>query len=439
MAQPVKFKQSLNHGPNSICILFLIYCYNRKLSFAIPDRDEDTIMRLKKLAPVLFLLLMLPLSASHAQENLAAVLEVLTAGVEVQAEGTANWLPIRSETIINVGDRIRTDDQGQARITFFADGTAIELDPASEVIIQEFAGNDQRFNLSLEVVGGIVKQQVNALTDDASTYEVITPGMSMAVRGTDFWVRVEDDGRSALLTRTGNVAASDEGDESPVAAGFGVRSGTDESLSDVVAATSFDELDAALDGCSAQASTNADVRLYVRLGPSRDLAQVGSIDPSVVVEIRGRTSDEEWYRIPYRDGFGWVNTTNVTFTIGTDCASVREYDDVPVEDASLYSSFEISGDALVLIAESNFRTGPGLSYPATRSLAVGSVVSITGKDETGQWVQVITEDGESGWMYRDLLRLYIDPNGLDVIVNPNTTQTPAPTEASAEATAESSQ
>jgi hypothetical protein len=127
-----------------------------------------------------------------------------------------------------------------------------------------------------------------------------------------------------------------------------------------------------------------------------------------------------------------VNATNVTFTVSPACLNLRQYEDMPVEDASLYTSVDISGDALVLVSGSNFRTGPGLSFPATRSLLVGSVVEITGRDESSQWLQVLTEDGESGWMFVDLLRVYIEIESLDVVVGPDDEATPEATATPAE-------
>lgn len=369
------------------------------------------------------LLLMTMMAPLHAQADLVAVLEVLEAGVEVQTAGTEIWVKINSETLINVGDAIRTDETGEARITFFEDGTSTIVTPNSQLRIQEFSGTSDRFDLSLEVLGGIVRQQVNNLLETDSNYEVITPGMSLTVRGTNFDVRVEDSGRSALVAFEGQVAAENEASAADVAAGFGVRSETDQPLSDVVPATSFEALDAALDGCPGAVDTEGDVRLYVRVSPSTEATAVGSVDPGEIVLLAGATADEQWYRIPFRGGFGWISAVLMTVTVDETCPGIRLYDDPPVEDISLYESPDLTGNsALVQVEGTSLRDRPGTEFTVVDTLVLGEVVEILGQDPAGDWLQVRTIDGLVGWVSATLLRVYNE--AVDVITEP----TPIPTE-----------
>ncbi len=350
-----------------------------------------------------------------AQTDLAASLEVLSAGVEIKRVNTETWVRINSESLVGVGDSIRTDATGEARITFFEDGTSTELTPNTEMRIVEFNGDGQKSTISLEVLAGITKQQVTELIDSGSSYDILTPTMSMTVRGTDFSVRVEDSGRSALLTAEGLVATSAAEETSDVPPGFGIRSEPN-GLSDVVEATSFEELDSALDGCPASVETSADVRLNVRLGPGSDFARVGSIDPQNIAQILGVTANEQWYRIPFFGGFGWISAVAMNITISDACPGIRIYQDSPTEDASLFNALDLSeGTAIVEVEGTSLRERPGTEFPAIEILEQGTVVEVIGIDPTNDWVEVRTLDGEVGWVALTLIQLYADPATLDVI------------------------
>jgi hypothetical protein len=235
-------------------------------------------------------------SAVSAQESdLAAVLEVLEGSVEVNRVNTAQWLPVRVEAIVGVGDRIRTDSTGTARITYFA------------------------------------------ALDASSSYLITTPGMSLAARGTRFAVRVEESGRSAMLVSEGLVEAGKAGISSDVPPSFGIRAPVDEPLSDVVRATSFEELDAALDGCVATVTTPDDVSLNVRLAPDVNAPRVGVVGAADVTRFVGVTQSGGWFRIDFRGGFGWILSSAAV--VATDCAGLRIFPDDPgAEDVSLYES-----------------------------------------------------------------------------------------------------
>jgi hypothetical protein len=158
-----------------------------------------------------------------------------------------------------------------------------------------------------------------------SAYNVKTPGMTLAARGTAFAVRVEADGRSAMLVSEGLVAAADGEAEASVPTGFGVRAPVDGTLSEVVAATDFGQLDAALDGCGVTVTTPDDVSLNVRTGPSRDSALIGTIFAEDIAVFYGVSASGGWYRIMFGEGFGWVLTRTATLAGG--CVRLREFPD----------------------------------------------------------------------------------------------------------------
>jgi uncharacterized protein YraI len=264
-------------------------------------------------------------STAAAQNELAAALEVLSGGVEMKRVNTSNWIAIRVEAVVGVGDVLRTDASGRARITFFADGTETELLPGTEYRINRFEGSADRFNFNAEVLVGQTIQRLSRLLDANSSYDITTPAMSLVARGTEFAVRVEENGRSAMLVREGEVEADAESASAAVPPGFGVRAAIGEPLSDVVRASTFAELDAALDGCAAVLTTPDDVSLNVRSGASTSAERIGYIDASSVTRLFGVTSSGSWYRIAFDGGFGWVLSSSAEIAAG--CAGLRVFPD----------------------------------------------------------------------------------------------------------------
>ncbi|MFQ3646893.1 MAG: FecR domain-containing protein [Anaerolinea sp.] len=273
--------------------------------------------------------------SAQAQTDLAATLEVLNAGVSVRRVNTAAFIPVSQEAIVGVGDVIRTDGTGRARITFFADGVDTELLPDTEYTIDRFSGTEVTFRLSVTVVIGQTIQRLARLIDTESIYDVRTPGMTLVARGTEFAVRVESTGRSAMLVSEGQVESTQQTENALVPAGFGIRAGVNEGLSDVVRASTFAELDAAIDGCAVSISMPDDVSFNVRQAPAVTATLVGVITPSEVTLAYGVVEGGRWYRIAYRGGFGWVLSS--TATVAAGCAGLRVFPPDWQEDAESYT------------------------------------------------------------------------------------------------------
>ena len=285
---------------------------------------------------VMCLLLLIGGGIVTAQETtqLAATLEVLESGVEVLRVNTGNWLPVTIEGIVGVGDMIRTDATGRARITFFENGTDTELEPNTTYKINQFEATADSFTLEGEVVAGQTLQRLGRLLDANSSYTIITPGMTMVARGTVFRIRVEESDRSAMLVDEGVVDADNPDSTANVDAGFGVRADAEAELSDVVRASTFEQLDAALDGCPATITTADDVSLNVRVAPNREATQIGAISAESITILYGTTETTKWYRVMLDDGtFGWVLSSTAQISA---CAGLRVFaDDYAGENAPI--------------------------------------------------------------------------------------------------------
>ncbi len=305
----------------------------------------------------MLILAVIPAFAQDSSE-LAATLEVLSPTVEVLRVNTTNWIAVKAEAIVGVGDTIRTNEAGRARVTFFADGTDTELLPNTEYRIERFEGTDESFNLSVEVVVGQTTQRLARLLDANSSYNVTTPGMVLAARGTEFAIRVESNGRAAMLVTEGIVNAEQDAATAEVAPEFGIRAASNAGLSDVVRAKTFEQLDSALDGCASIIITTDDVRLNVRLGAGLDYPRVGTIDAADVTNIIGVS--EQWYRITFQGGFGWILSTSAQIQEG--CAGLRQFDtNYGPENAALYTAV---GEVIEL---DNLEIAPEATPEATES------------------------------------------------------------------------
>ncbi len=299
-----------------------------------------------KLIAVLLILFVVPAVIYAQPGQLAATLEVLSAGVEVQRVGTTSFIPVRVEAIVGVGDTIRTDATGRARITFFADGVDTELLPQTEYRISRFEGDNETFTLSVEVLVGQTTQRIGRALSIGSSYEIETPTMALTARGTEFMVRVEATGRAGMLVSEGMVQAGAGSSSAEVPSEYGIRANPDagNALSDVVRASTFEQLDAALDGCSALLTSPDDVSLNVRLSPNLDAPRIGTSNASEITSLNGTTEAGGWYRIAFRGGWGWVLSTSAKVQPG--CAGLRIFpDNHGPEDVTLY---EFVGDPVEL-------------------------------------------------------------------------------------------
>ncbi len=287
---------------------------------------------------LLLLGLIIPMGL-HAQSSsdLVASMTVLQAGVEVRRVDTAAWVPINKETLVGVGDDIRTDASGSALITFFADGVDTTLLPNTEYVIQRFQGDGTSYQLSVQVLLGQTQQRIERALDAGSSYQVTTPTMSLAARGTAFAVRVDEDGqRAAMLVTKGTVQANADSQNAAVPPDYGIRRLADAALSDVVQASTFDQLDAALDGCSVVVTTPDDVSINVRLAPSKDAQEIGTVLAAKIGSFFGKTETTGWYRIAFQGYYGWVLSSSAT--VASDCAGLRVFpDNYGPEDTSRYT------------------------------------------------------------------------------------------------------
>lgn len=120
-----------------------------------------------------------------------------------------------------IGDTITTK-QGSSVVLGIDIATGlIKVSENTTVTIQKLTtGNKGQRITELEVKSGQVSLQIRPLTHDTSRVEIKTPAGVAGVRGTEFGVSVQDDGKMGVGTKKGAVATSAQGQTQLVKAGF---------------------------------------------------------------------------------------------------------------------------------------------------------------------------------------------------------------------------
>ncbi len=145
----------------------------------------------------------------------------------------------------------------------------------------------------------------------------------------------------------------------------------------------------------------AATQLNVRTAPSTSSALLGMITPGTKLGIVGKDVGGNWYEILYpagNDGHGWVTAQYV---------NLSAQDEVRVVGAGPSAS----GASGVIIQQVNVRSGPGMDFNALGTLNAKDVVTLTGKDPTGIWLQIQYPPGAQslGWV----TAAYVQANGAD--------------------------
>jgi len=128
--------------------------------------------------------------------------------------------------------------------------------------------------------------------------------------------------------------------------------------------------------------------LNVRAEPSTASEVLGIIAANQTVQIVGQDPGGNWWQIIYEtsaDGKGWVTSQYV------ETATRPEVPVIGGEGAS-----PNSGNSAVVIQQLNIRSGPGTSFDSLGILNANDVVSLTGKNRDGTWLQIEFAAGPDG-------------------------------------------
>jgi len=167
---------------------------------------------------VLVLLMFIVVAQTFVVVERLAVIDQHSGSAQVLWRDQAR--PAALGTLVRAGERVRTGEDARIGL-HWADGSRIEVGPNSELVVQRCRLNkakhtsQSRFRLNL----GEIWIRVRAALEPGSKFEVETPTIVAAVRGTVFAVRVSSDGTTSLEVYRGEVEIRGDG------IGQGVTSG----------------------------------------------------------------------------------------------------------------------------------------------------------------------------------------------------------------------
>ncbi len=151
-----------------------------------------------------------------------------------------------------------------------------------------------------------------------------------------------------------------------------------------------------------EATTNAQVN--VRTGPSQINASLGLIDFGLKVQIIGKDESGKWYRIAYKDvpsGMGWVTAAFITYTGDVD--KIPVVDAAPLEtptpdgiSVTAAPSPTAVGRTSVVTAKINVRAGPATAFDSLGMIEPDTTVTLTGRNQINNWVQIDYADSPNG-------------------------------------------
>lgn len=148
-----------------------------------------------KLLAVLIVLLPTPLYA----QNIGSVTDFKGGG---QIKRQAKVIPAAKGSGIVKNDTFNTNSQGRAKITF-NDATTVNITENSRLVIDDFVydgGNKSKGRLGLKVALGTVRYASgNIAHGNSRGVSIRTPTATIAVRGTDFVMAVDEIGRTMIV------------------------------------------------------------------------------------------------------------------------------------------------------------------------------------------------------------------------------------------------
>jgi hypothetical protein len=159
---------------------------------------------------VLLLLMLIVVAQTVVVVEMLAVVDERAGTVQVVRGGDSR--PAEIGTLARAGERIRTGAGARVGL-HWADGSRVELGPDSEFVIQRCRLNKAKhtrrssFRLNL----GEIWIRVRGSLEPGSKFEVETPTIVAAVRGTMFNVKVASDGTTQLQVYRGEVEISRSG------------------------------------------------------------------------------------------------------------------------------------------------------------------------------------------------------------------------------------
>lgn len=149
----------------------------------------------------------------------AAVLDRVQGSVEILRQDGDAWQPASVGEQLGGGDQVRTGPLAQATLAFF-DGSAIDVGSDTEMALVEVSMRRDETGRTILVRQGVgwTYSRVEPLENSRCRFEIETPALTAAARGTEFSLDVAPDGTTQLTVIEGTVDATAGGVTVPVLA-----------------------------------------------------------------------------------------------------------------------------------------------------------------------------------------------------------------------------
>ena len=161
-------------------------------------------------------------------------------------------------------------------------------------------------------------------------------------------------------------------------------------------------------------------QLNVRAEPSTAGDVLGLIAADTTIQIIGKDVGGNWWQIIYADRIGWVTAQYV---------ETGDSSNVLVIGGS-----GTSANTAIVIQQINVRSGPDTSFTSIGILNANDIITLTGKNSNGTWLQIefASDTSGEGWVSSgfvkadDVTRLPIVSNSGNLIGTGTPVNTPLP-------------
>ena len=142
------------------------------------------------------------------------VLSIVGGNVLIQKPGSSNWSAGKEGTTLQAGDKIKTDADATATVTFF-DGSTIALNGGTEISLDTLLNKTSTTPKTVKIgqIIGETSSNITKLVDPASRYEIDTQSGVAAVRGSKMAVLVSTDGTTSVYNVEGTISFTAQGQE----------------------------------------------------------------------------------------------------------------------------------------------------------------------------------------------------------------------------------
>ncbi|MFN8441160.1 MAG: SH3 domain-containing protein [Caldilineaceae bacterium] len=141
-------------------------------------------------------------------------------------------------------------------------------------------------------------------------------------------------------------------------------------------------------------TVNAGVVLNVRSGPGTGNGVIAKLNGGATVTILESDASGAWYHVTSSafSGDGWVSAAYISGGSGAPAA-------VP---AAAQSASTDGSTVTVRSGRINVRSGPGTNNGVVTGASAGTVLTVKGKNDAGDWLQVSLSGGTEGWVLASL-------------------------------------